>query len=100
MPRRSLLRTSLALLAVAWFCASPRAVRSQVVHSEYTTNVGTPWNASQMVMEQQPAAGIAVRAGRLFDPRSGQNLTNQVILIKGEMITEVGPANQVKIPEG
>jgi imidazolonepropionase-like amidohydrolase len=53
-----------------------------------------------MVMEQQPAAGLAVRAGRLFDPRSGQNLTNQVILIKGEMITEVGPANQVQIPKG
>jgi imidazolonepropionase-like amidohydrolase len=42
----------------------------------------------------------AIRAGRMFDPVSGQNLSNQVILISGDKITEVGPADSVKIPEG
>ena len=34
---------------------------------------------------------IAVRAGRLFDSKTGQMLTNQVVLLSGERITEVGP---------
>jgi imidazolonepropionase-like amidohydrolase len=42
----------------------------------------------------------AVRAGRLFDSKSGKILTRQVILIMGDRITEVGPESQVKIPAG
>jgi imidazolonepropionase-like amidohydrolase len=42
----------------------------------------------------------AVRAGRLFDPKSGQMLTNQVVLIQGERITQVGPAASLPIPSG
>ena len=34
---------------------------------------------------------IAVRAGRLFDSKTGQMLTRQVVLLSGERITEVGP---------
>jgi imidazolonepropionase-like amidohydrolase len=41
---------------------------------------------------------VAVRAGRLFDSKSGQMLTNQVVVLQGERITEVGPAADVKIP--
>jgi imidazolonepropionase-like amidohydrolase len=41
---------------------------------------------------------VAVRAGRLFDPRSGTLLTNQVILIRGDRITDVGP--NVQVPAG
>lgn len=43
---------------------------------------------------------IAVRAGHLFDSKTGQMLTKQVVLITGDRITEVGPASQVKIPAG
>jgi imidazolonepropionase-like amidohydrolase len=43
---------------------------------------------------------IAVRAGRLFDSKSGQMLTRQVVLLMGERITAVGPETQVKIPAG
>ena len=43
---------------------------------------------------------IAVRAGRMFDSKTGQMLTKQVVLISGDRITEVGPASQVKIPAG
>ena len=42
---------------------------------------------------------IAVRAGRLFSG-TDKLLTNQVILIRNDRITEVGPAIRVKIPEG
>ena len=46
------------------------------------------------------APQTAVRAGRLFDPKSGQMLANQVVLIQGERITQVGPAASVPIPAG
>jgi imidazolonepropionase-like amidohydrolase len=43
---------------------------------------------------------IAIRAGHLFDSKSGQMLANQVIVIHGDRITEVGAASSVKIPAG
>ncbi len=42
----------------------------------------------------------AVRAGKLFDSKSGQLLTNQVIIIQGERISAAGPAAEIKIPAG
>ena len=45
-----------------------------------------------------PDQVLAVRAGRLFDSRSGTLLSNQVVLIKGDRITDVGPS--VAIPSG
>src|SRR5579863_1130491 len=51
-------------------------------------------------LHSQSAPQVAVRAGRLFDSKSGQILNNQVILIQGERITEVGPEDRVQIPEG
>ena len=42
----------------------------------------------------------AVRAGHLFDSKTGQMLTKQVVLITADRITEVGPASSVKIPAG
>ena len=48
-----------------------------------------------------PAARVfAVRAGRLFDSKTGQMLARQVVLLSGERITEVGAEGQVKIPAG
>ena len=43
---------------------------------------------------------IAVRAGRLFNSKTGQMLARQVVLLQGERITDVGPEAQVKIPAG
>src|SRR5260370_33985845 len=43
---------------------------------------------------------VAVRAGRLFDSKTGQMLTKQVVLLQGERITEVGPETSVRIPAG
>jgi imidazolonepropionase-like amidohydrolase len=93
-------RMALALLAL--FCLSGGSMRTfaQATHSQWVTNQGQAWEASHMLSEQEPAQGEAVRAGRLFDPRTGKNLENQVILIKNGLIAEVGPAGQVQIPSG
>ncbi|MBV8841907.1 MAG: amidohydrolase family protein [Bryobacterales bacterium] len=58
------------------------------------------FDMSQLHMEAPPPAGVAIRAGRLFDPKAGTNLTDQLILIKGERILEVGPSDRVNIPQG
>src|SRR5258706_9938269 len=58
--------------------------------------------ACTLAYSQTPAPEhwIAVRAGRLFDPKSEKIATNQVVTIKGDKIVEVGPADRVKIPAG
>jgi imidazolonepropionase-like amidohydrolase len=43
---------------------------------------------------------VAIRAGRMFESKTGQMLTKQVVLLNGERITAVGPESQVKIPAG
>ena len=35
---------------------------------------------------------IAIRAGRLFDSRTGTMLTNAIVLVRGDRIAEVGPS--------
>ena len=47
---------------------------------------------------QAPSTVTAIRAGRLLDPDAGRILTNQIILIEGTKIREVGPS--VAIPAG
>jgi imidazolonepropionase-like amidohydrolase len=60
--------------------------------------------ASTQARSQQPhvLAGAdqvtAIRAGHLFDSKSGALLSNQVVLIKGDRVTDVGAA--VQIPPG
>src|SRR6202140_5436481 len=62
----------------------------------------TPCVGSDGGGEQCPPAPrvVAVRAGRMFDSKTGQMLTSQVVLLTGERITAVGPEAQVKIPAG
>ena len=62
--------------------------------------VAAPFDASRLDMQSPSAQGVAVRAGRLFDPKSGTNLANQVIVIRGDRIADVGPADRVQIPPG
>jgi imidazolonepropionase-like amidohydrolase len=48
-----------------------------------------------------PASGIvAIRAGRLFNSKSGKLETRQLILIEGDRIKEAGPESSLKIPAG
>lgn len=62
----------------------------------------TPCVGSEGGVYQCPPAArvIAIRAGRLFDSKSGQILTRQVVVLQGERITDVGPEGQIKIPAG
>src|SRR5215472_5745229 len=55
--------------------------------------IATPGRAQNSQIE-------AIRAGHLFDSKSGRILENQVVLVEGEKISAVGPANQVQIPAG
>ena len=41
---------------------------------------------------------VAIRAGRLFDARSGRMLTNQVVIVRGDRIADLGPG--LAIPSG
>ena len=59
------------------------------------------WGIDGGISQCPPAAQtIAVRAGRLFDSKTGRMLTGQVVILQGERITEVGPQSKVKIPAG
>lgn len=49
------------------------------------------------VLWSQAAQTTAIRAGKLFDPKLGQMLANQVVLIQGDRIAAVGPAATVSI---
>ena len=41
-----------------------------------------------------------IRAGHLLDVRNGKMLSNQIIVVHGEKIARVGPADQIQIPAG
>src|ERR1700730_16149617 len=56
--------------------------------------------ACAVVLPAQAQQVVAVRAGKMFDPKSGTNLTNQLIVINGDKIVDVGPAERVKAPAG
>src|SRR5580704_16441859 len=70
----------------------------------------TPWRGAGAtpcmgsdggILQCPPAPRLmAVRAGRLFDSKTGQMLTKQVVVISGDRIIEVGPEGQTKIPAG
>jgi imidazolonepropionase-like amidohydrolase len=70
------------------------------IHAQGTRPEAGPFEASHMDMLPPPAQGVAVRAGRLFDSKSGVLLKDQVILVKGDHITAVGPADRIQIPAG
>jgi imidazolonepropionase-like amidohydrolase len=85
--KKTLFGIALGLCAFALFAQTKRAE-------------APAWDANRMDMQAPPPQGVAVRAGRMFDPKSGTNLTNQVILIKGDRIIDVGPADKIQIPAG
>lgn len=48
-------------------------------------------------LEAGAQKAVVVHAGQLFDGKSDRLSSNQVIVIQGDRITEVGPAGSVKI---
>lgn len=49
-------------------------------------------------LHAQSTSAVAIRAGRLFDSKSGKLLTNQIILVKDDKIVAVGSPDAVQIP--
>ncbi|MGA8306169.1 MAG: hypothetical protein WB723_10865, partial [Candidatus Acidiferrales bacterium] len=47
-----------------------------------------------------PPPDTYIRAGHLLDVRNGKILSNQIIVIHGDKIASVAPADQVQIPAG
>ena len=82
-------------VAIAGLSLSLMFANAQTVRPE-----AGPFHPSQMEIQNAPAAGVVVKAGKMFNARTGTMLTNQVIVIKGERIVDVGPADRVQIPQG
>ncbi|HLH00085.1 MAG TPA: amidohydrolase family protein [Bryobacteraceae bacterium] len=59
-----------------------------------TASLASAWVLPPIAQPAQPQT-LAVRAGRLFDPKSGALLANQIILIRGDRIVDVGAAVQI-----
>ena len=78
--------TGLLAVALVMIGVSGTAVRSQERGRQ-----DSPYLAS-------PAQVVAVRAGRLFDAKAGTMLSNQVVVIRGDRIADVG--RSVQIPQG
>jgi len=84
---------ALAMLVLA-ACFSPGSLPGQ--EQERETPPPPPLPPPQSRTHER----LAIRAGRMFDGKSGQLAKQQVILIEGARITEVGSANDVRIPPG
>src|ERR1700689_4944157 len=82
-------------LALGLLTAAQVALQAQSGRPE-----APPFNAALIDMQAAPPQGVAIRAGHLFDPKSGTNLSNQVIVVKGDRIIDVGPAEKIQIPQG
>src|SRR5688572_18755926 len=89
MPFKSAFRTIPAVILIISMPGSVAPLWSQAPGTTVGTRPGFPPQAGRVV---------AVRAGRLFDPKLGRHLTNQVVLITGDRITDIGP--NVPIPAG
>ncbi len=66
------------------------------------------WVAASLVLlfgslspaQTSTSLGTAIRAGHLFDTKSGKMLDNQVVLVTEDRIAAIGSADTVQIPSG
>jgi imidazolonepropionase-like amidohydrolase len=95
-------RTAVAIVSLALIASTASAQGPAVPPAPWRGAGPTPCvGAEGGIFTCAPAPKtVAIRAGRLFDSKSGQTLTNQVIVIQGDRIAEVGGASSVKIPAG
>src|SRR5207248_2215290 len=100
MRGKSLFVVMFGILSVALWAQAPQASREQAPWRGVGPRpcMGPPDVGAYKC--PPPPEVVAVRAGRLFDSKNGQMLTNQVVLLLGERITDVGPQSQVRIPAG
>jgi len=95
---RTLLATLFSLTAAALF--AQQGVPPKPITTPWRGAGPTPCVGSDGGVLQCPPAPrtIAIRAGRLFDSKTGQLRAKQVIVLIGDRITEVGPDGQIAIP--
>lgn len=91
--------TVISALAIFWIVG---ALGAQVPVPHWRGAGPTPCMGSDGGILQCPKPGgvVAVCAGHLFDSKSGKMLTEQVVILSGERITQVGSQAQVTIPTG
>ncbi|HXR35877.1 MAG TPA: hypothetical protein VN754_08020, partial [Candidatus Binataceae bacterium] len=89
----------LGMVTVSWLLGGAMGARAQGPGVNVRPQAG-PFDPAQVLSEAPPPAGVAIKAGRLFDSNAGKMLTNQVIVVKGDRIADVGPADKVQIPQG
>lgn len=56
--------------------------------------------AAAAVLHAQTPGVVAIRAGHLFDSKSGKVAENQIIVVEGDKISAVGPVDKIQIPAG
>ncbi len=92
MRNRFVLETLIIALAIVLLAGIPIPLQAQTQPA--VAALPSAWVLPPPA-QPQPAQTIAIRAGRLFDPKSGALLPNQVVLIRGDRIEDVGPAVQI-----
>ena len=93
-----MLRSRFTVRATCAFLLAGTAITTPaMLHAQAQTAVSSlpPAWVLPPPAQTQPAQTVAIRAGRLFDPRSGTLLANQIIVIRGDRIVDVGPAAQI-----
>jgi len=80
--------SSRAARSLAAACTLAVALASSLAAQESTRGAAGSGAVGRFLAP--PAQVVAIRAGRLFDARSGRLLTGQTILIRGDKIAEVG----------
>jgi imidazolonepropionase-like amidohydrolase len=90
------------ILITMFLCAAAVWAQPQPLTTPWRGAGATPCAGSDGGVLPCPAAArtVAIRAGRLFDSKTGQMLARQTVVLTGERIVEVGPQAQVKIPAG
>jgi len=91
----------------SWMPPSPRAARvcsrNRIIQEEKVKRFvlglicGVALGSS---VAAEDATILYVKAGKLIDARGGRELSDQVIVIKGDKIERVGPAASIVIPAG
>jgi len=71
-----------------------------MIRTKFLAGIFLATIAFTAALHSQTSQPLAVRAGRMFDSKTGQLLAKQVVLIQGDRITDVGPEDRVKIPDG
>ena len=57
--------------------------------------LNTPTHSQERKFLSPANQVVAIHAGKLFDAKSGNLLNNQIVLIRGERIADVGPNIQI-----